>query len=134
MSQARKKEHAHGTSPDYRVQPSWPLAPGGHQPLLKLLIALTEMWYGTAKKLTIYAINTTESLATGVVDGQRMVSGWAKDTPVAPLLEEQQHITREFVARSADLARRLWLLQLERGEAAAERAEEEMLPLTRAQA
>jgi len=134
MSQARKKEHAHGTSPDYRVQPGWPLAPVGHQPLLKLLIELTEMWYGAAKKLTLYAIDTTESLATGVVDGQRMVSGWAKDTPVAPLLEEQQHITREFVARSADLARRLWLLQLERGEDAAERAEEEMLPLTRAQA
>jgi hypothetical protein len=134
MSQARKKEPAHGTSPDYRVQPGWPLAPVGHQPLLKLLIELTEMWYGTAKKLTLYAIDTTESLATGVVDGQRLVSGWAKDTPVAPLLEEQQHITREFVARSADLARRLWLLQLERGEDAAERAEEEMLPLTQAQA
>jgi hypothetical protein len=134
MSQARKKEHTHGTSPDYRVQPGWPLAPVGHQPLLKLLIELTEMWYGAAKKLTLYAIDTTESLATGVADGQRMVSGWAKDTPVAPLLEEQQHITREFVARSADLARRLWLLQLERGEDAAERAEEEMLPLTRAQA
>jgi hypothetical protein len=134
MSQARKKEHAHSTSPDYRAQLGWPLAPVGHQPLLKLLIELTEMCYGAAKKLTLYAIDTTESIATGVVDGQRLVSGWAKDTPVAPLLEEQQHITREFVARSADLARRLWLLQLEQGEEAAERAEEEMLPLTRAHA
>lgn len=134
MSQARKKEHAHGTSPEYRAQPGGPLTTGGHQPLLKLLLELTEMWYGAAKKLTLYAIDTTASIAIGVVDGQRMVSGWAKDTPVAPLLEEQQHITRECVARSADLARRLWLLQLEQGEEAAERAEEELLPLTRAQA
>ena len=134
MSQARKKEHAHGTSPDYRAQPGWPLAPGGHQPLLKLLIELTEMWYSAAKKLTTYAIDATESVAKGVVEGQRLASGWAKDTPVAPLLEEQQTITREFVTRSADVARRLWLLQLEQGEDVVERAEDELLSLARAQA
>jgi hypothetical protein len=115
-------------------QPGWLLATPEHQPLLKLLIELTEMWYSAAKKLTTYAIDATESVAKGVVEGQRLASGWAKDTPMAPLLEEQQTITREFVTRSADVARRLWLLQLEQGEEAVERTEDELLSLTRAQA
>ena len=115
-------------------QPGWLLATPEHQPLLKLLIELTEMWYSAAKKLTTYAIDATESVAKGVVEGQRLASGWAKDTPVAPLLEEQQTITREFVTRSADVARRLWLLQLEQGEEVVERAEDELLSLARTQA
>ena len=95
---------------------------------------LTEMWYGAAKKMTTYAIDATESLAKGAVEGQRWASSWTKDTPVAPLLEEQQQIIREFIERSADLTRRLWLLQLEQGEEAAERVEEEMAHLAQAQA
>jgi hypothetical protein len=126
MSQARKKAQT--------VQSGLPLAAPEYQPLLKLLLEFTEMWYSAAKKLTTYAIDATESAVKGAIEGQRVASGWAKDTPVAPLLEEQQEITREFVARSADLARRLWVLQLEQGEEAAERAEEEMLAVTRAQA
>jgi hypothetical protein len=93
---------------------------------MTLLYELTEMSYSAAKKLTTYSINATESFAKGAVEMQRWASGWAKDTPVAPLLEEQQDITREFVERSGDVARRLWLLQLERGEEATERTEEEM--------
>jgi hypothetical protein len=134
MSQARKKTHARGGGHEHPGQPGMPLAPLGYQPWLTLLIELTELWYGAAKKLTTYAIDATEGMAHGVVDGQRLLSGWAKDTPVAPLLEEQQEITREFVARSAQLARRLWLLQLEHGEAAVERAEEEMRHLAQAPA
>jgi hypothetical protein len=134
MSQARKKANTRGTSNNHSVQSGLPLAAPEYQPLLKLLIEFTEMWYSAAKKLTTYAIDATESVVKGAVEGQRLASGWAKDTPVAPLLEEQQDITREFVARSADLARRLWLLQLEQGEEAAERAEEEMLAVARAQA
>jgi hypothetical protein len=65
---------------------------------------------------------------------QRWASSWAKDTPVAPLLEEQQNVAQEFVERSVEVTRRLWLLQLERGEEATERAEEEMLELARTQA
>jgi hypothetical protein len=134
MSQARKKTHVRDMRNGTLPQPGWLLATPEHQPLLKLLIELTEMWYSAAKKLTIYAIDATESIAKGVVEGQRLASGWAKDTPVAPLLEEQQTITREFVTRSADVARRLWLLQLEQGEEAVERAEDELLSLARAQA
>ena len=134
MSQARRKTHARDTRNGTLQQPGWLLATPEHQPLLKLLIELTEMWYSAAKKLTTYAIDATESVAKGVVEGQRLASGWAKDTPVAPLLEEQQTITREFVTRSADGARRLWLLQLEQGEEAVERAEDELLSLARAQA
>jgi len=95
---------------------------------------LTEMGYSAAKKLTTYAIEVTESAAKGVIEGQRLASGWAKDTPVAPLLEEQQDIAREFVTRSAELTRRLWLFQLEQSEEVTERVEGELLPLTRAQA
>ena len=133
MSQARKKANARGTSTDHSLQPGSPLAPE-YQPLLKLLIEFTEMWYSAAKKLTTYTIDATEGVAKGVLEGQRLASGWAKDTAVAPLLEEQQDITREFVTRSAALARRLWLLQLEQGEEVTERAEEEMLALARSQA
>ena len=115
-------------------QTSWPPTATSYQPLLKLMMELTEMWYSAAKKLMLYTIEATESVAKGVVEGQRLASGWAKDTPVAPLLEEQQTITREFVTRSADVARRLWLLQLEQGEEAVERAEDELLSLARAQA
>ena len=134
MSQARIKPRARGGGNDHLVQPGLPLAPLGYPPLLKLLIELTEMWYSVAKKLTTYVIDATESVAQGIVEGQRLVSGWAKDTPMAPLMEEQQAITREFVARSADLARRLWLLQLEQSEEAVERTEKEMLHRTQAQA
>ena len=135
MAQARKKTHARSRGNNHPVQPGLlPLAPLGYQPLLRLLIEMTEMWYSAAKKLTTYAIDATESVAQGAVEGQRLVSGWAKDTPVAPLMEEQQDITREFVARTADLARRLWLLQLEQSEEAAERAEEGVIHLARAQA
>ena len=134
MSQARRKTHARDMRNGTLPQPGWLLATPEHQPLLKLLIELTEMWYSAAKKLTTYAIDATESIAKGIVEGQRLASGWAKDTPVAPLLDEQQAINREFVTRSADVARRLWLLQLEQGEEAVERAEDEMLSLARAQA
>lgn len=134
MSQARKKTHARNMSNGTLQPPGWLLATPEHQPLLKLLIELTEMWYSGAKKLTTYAIDATESVAKGIVEGQRLASGWAKDTPVAPLLEEQQTITREFVTRSADVARRLWLLQLEQGEEVVERAEDELLSLARTQA
>ena len=134
MSQARKKANTRDTSNNHSVQSGLPLAAPEYQPLLKLLSEFTEMWYRAAKKLTTYAIDATESVVKGALEGQRLASGWAKDTPVAPLLEEQQDMTREFVARSAELARRLWLLQLEQGEEAAERAEEEMLAVARAQA
>jgi hypothetical protein len=134
MSQARKKAHTRGTSTNHSVQSGLPLAAPEYQPLLKLLLEFTEMWDSAAKKLTTYAIDATENVVKGAIEGQRVASGWAKDTPVAPLLEEQPDITREFVVRSADLARRLWLLQLEQSEEAAEQAEEEMLAVTRTQA
>ena len=134
MSSARKKANARGAGNNHAAQPGLALAAPGYQPLLRLLIELTELWYGAAKKLTTYAIDATESLAKGAVEGQRWASGWAKETPVAPLLEEQQQITREFIERSAEITRRLWLLQLEQGEEAAERVEEEMAHLAQAQA
>jgi|RhiMethySRZTD1v2_1073278.scaffolds.fasta_scaffold854441_1 hypothetical protein len=115
-------------------QTSWPPTATSYQPLLKLMMELTEMWYSAAKKLMLYTIEATESVAKGVVEGQRLASGWAKDTPVAPLLEEQQDINRDFVTRTAELARRLWLLQLEQSKVATERVEEELLPLTKVQA
>jgi len=109
-------------------------APAYQSPLMKLLYELTEMSYSAAKKLTIYSLDATESFAKKVIEMQRWASDWAKDTPVAPLLEEQQNIAREFVEQSVDVARRLWLLQFERGEEVTERAEEEVVQLARAQA
>src|SRR5262245_8204573 len=134
MARERKKANARGMNHDYPMQAGWPFTAPEHQPLLKLLLELTEMWYNAARKLTLYGIDVTEGVAKGVIEGHRLVNRWARDTPVASLLEEQQAISHEFVVRSADLARRLWLLQIEQGEVAAKRAEEELLPLDRAQA
>jgi len=135
MARARMKTNARGVGNGHAARRGMPFTAQEYQlPLVTLLSELTEMWYSAAKRLTTYAIDTAESLTKGTIEVRRGASSWAKDTPFAPLLEEQQDITREFVERSADVARRLYLLQLERSEEATERVEGELLHLARPQA
>ena len=134
MARIRTKTHARSAG-NGTVRRGSPLTMQEYPlPLVTLLSELTEMWYSAAKKLTTYTIDAAEGLTKGAIEVRRGASGWAKDTPFAPLLDEQQDITREFIERSADVARRLYLLQLERSEEATERVEGELLHLARPQA
>jgi hypothetical protein len=93
-------------------------------PMVKLFTDLTDTWYSTARKVTEYYLATGEDLAKGAVELQRQATSWARD--ITPLVEEQNTVAREFVERSTDVARRLLQVQVEKGEEAARRVQEEM--------
>jgi hypothetical protein len=62
------------------------------------------------KKAAAWYIETSEKLANQALELQEKATGWAKDTPFAPLFEAQHSIARKFVERSANAARSLWQL------------------------
>lgn len=64
-----------------------------------------------AKKVAAWYIDTTEKLANEVIDFQSTASEWAKETPLAPILEAQQDLGRKFVKRSAETARKIWQIE-----------------------
>jgi hypothetical protein len=63
------------------------------------------------KKAAAWYIETSEKLANQALELQERATGWAKDTPFAPLFEAQHSIARKFVERSASAARTLWQIQ-----------------------
>lgn len=63
-----------------------------------------------AKKFAAWYIDTSEKYANEMLDMQATATEWAKETPIAPIFEAQQDLTRKFVKRSADVARTLWQL------------------------
>lgn len=63
------------------------------------------------KKAAAWYIETGEKLANQALELQERATGWAKDTPFAPLFEAQHSIARKFVERSASAARTLWQIQ-----------------------
>jgi hypothetical protein len=63
-----------------------------------------------AKKVAAWYIDTSEKLANGVLDFQASTTEWAKETPLAPIIEAQQELGRKFVKRSAEVARTVWQL------------------------
>lgn len=64
-----------------------------------------------AKKMAAWYIDTSEKLANDVLDFQATATEWAKETPLAPILEAQFDLSRKFVKRSADAARSIWQLE-----------------------
>jgi hypothetical protein len=60
------------------------------------------------KKAAAWYIETSEKLATQALELQERATGWAKDTPFAPLFEAQHSFARKMVERSAHAARTLW--------------------------
>jgi hypothetical protein len=60
------------------------------------------------KKAAAWYIETSEKLAHQALELQEKATGWAKDTPFAPLFEAQNSFARKFVERSANAARTLW--------------------------
>jgi hypothetical protein len=63
------------------------------------------------KKAAAWYIETSEKLANQVIDLQEKATGWAKETPFAPLFEAQNSFARKVVERSASAARNLWRIQ-----------------------
>jgi hypothetical protein len=64
-----------------------------------------------AKKAAAWYIETSEKLATQMIELQEKATSWAKETPLAPLFEAQSSIARKLVERSAAAARNLWQLE-----------------------
>jgi hypothetical protein len=60
------------------------------------------------KKAAAWYIETSEKIAHQALEFQERATGWAKDTPFAPLFEAQHSIARKLVERSASAARTLW--------------------------
>jgi hypothetical protein len=60
------------------------------------------------KKAAAWYIETSEKIANQALELQEKATGWAKDTPLAPLFEAQHSFARKFVERSATAARTLW--------------------------
>jgi hypothetical protein len=60
------------------------------------------------KKAAAWYIETSEKLAKQALELQEKATGWAKDTPFAPLFEAQHSMARKLVERSANAARTLW--------------------------
>jgi len=73
---------------------------------------LTESFFSLegAKKAAAWYIDTSEKFAKQALELQERATGWAKETPLAPLFEAQNSIARKFVERSASAARNLWRL------------------------
>jgi hypothetical protein len=63
------------------------------------------------KKAAAWYIETSEKLANQALEFQERATGWAKDTPFAPLFEAQNSLARKFVERSANAARTLWQIE-----------------------
>ena len=88
--------------------------------VMRLFSDMTDSWYDVARKTAGYYVDMEEEFAKGAVEFQKGTTDFLKDA--SPLLEEQTHITREFVERSTDVARKLLHVQMERGEEAMRRA------------
>lgn len=64
-----------------------------------------------AKKFAAWYIDTSEKVATQAIDFQASATEWAKETPLAPIIEAQLEFGKKVVARSASAARSLWRLE-----------------------
>jgi len=87
---------------------------------MRLFSDLTDSWYGTARRAASYYVDIGEEFAKGAVELQKETTDFLKDA--TPLLEEQNNVTREFVERSAEVARKLLQMQMEKGEEAVHKA------------
>jgi hypothetical protein len=63
------------------------------------------------KKAAAWYIETSEKFANQAIELQERATGWAKDTPFAPLFEAQNSLARKFVERSVNAARTLWQIE-----------------------
>jgi hypothetical protein len=60
------------------------------------------------KNAAAWYLKNSEKLANQVIELQEKSMGWAKETPLAPLLEAKILIARKLVESSASAVRNLW--------------------------
>ncbi len=65
----------------------------------------------STKKFAAWYVDTAERLANEFLDMQATATGWAKETPLAPIFEAQNDLGRKFVKRSAEAARKVWQIE-----------------------
>jgi len=65
----------------------------------------------STKKFAAWYVDTAERLANEMLDIQATATGWAKETPLAPIFEAQNDLGRKFVKRSAEAARKVWQIE-----------------------
>ena len=61
-----------------------------------------------AKKFAAWYIDNSEKMSNGVLDYQASATEWAKATPLGSIFEAQFDVSRKFVKRSAEVARKIW--------------------------
>lgn len=64
------------------------------------------------KKVAAWYIDTSEKVANGMLDYQASATEWAKSTALAPIFEAQHDLGSKMVKRSAEVARKLWQLEV----------------------
>jgi hypothetical protein len=64
------------------------------------------------KKMAAWYIDTSEKVANGMLDYQASATEWAKSTALAPIFEAQHDLGTKMVKRSAEVARKLWQLEV----------------------
>ena len=65
------------------------------------------------RKVAASYLDFIESLTKQVLDFQETALGWAKETPLGPLVEFQTSISRKLAETSISAARSLWQIQTE---------------------
>jgi hypothetical protein len=65
------------------------------------------------RKVAALYIEFIENLTRQFLDFQDTALGWAKETPLAPLVEFQTSISRKLAETSISAARSLWQIQAE---------------------
>lgn len=63
------------------------------------------------KKAAAWYIETAEKLATQAIELQEKATGWAKETPLAPIFDAQHSMARKMLERSTAAARNLWQIE-----------------------
>jgi hypothetical protein len=91
-------------------------------PLFRPFAELNAAWWGGAKQLAAWYVDTSERMAHGFLEFQEQAMSWAKDTPWAPLFESQRTLVRRWIEGSADMARRFWQVEEEAQRKVAEEA------------
>lgn len=80
-------------------------------PFIKMFSELNAPWCDAMKHAAAQYIDNSEKLAQQALKWSEKAAGWAKATPLAPVLDAQRLIAKQTIEMSADIARRLWQLE-----------------------
>jgi len=90
-------------------------------PVMKMWSEMSAPLCGAFKQSAVQYIDNSEKWAHKALELSEKTTAWAKDTPLAPMFEMQQSLSRQIIESSTVLARRLWQIEEELGEKAAKR-------------